>query len=239
MRIGKTKWLLFFNYISNRCYYLNEASYGIANTMGVKRIYNDIFRELDTNRILLNTISGIDDFKYTLRFVDENDRDLEASNDISVMLPGDTLGQQAFYNIIENIIRNEAKHGVKNDEMVNFIVRISNSKNKNIENINKYLKIEIYSDPSIDIEELKELLDKIKGKIDTLAFDKNYNLRSHSLGLLEMKVSAAFLRQIDLAYIDKIEWANILIPIKVKEKHLGYEFYVRKPEKYVFVFKRR
>lgn len=226
-----------FNYISNRCYYLNEASYGIANTMGVKRIYNDIFRELDTNRILLNTISGIDDFKYTLRFVDENDRDLEASNDISVMLPGDTLGQQAFYNIIENIIRNEAKHGVKNDEMVNFIVRISNSKNKNIENINKYLKIEIYSDPSIDIEELKELLDKIKGKIDTLAFDKNYNLRSHSLGLLEMKVSAAFLRQIDLAYIDKIEWANILIPIKVKEKHLGYEFYVRKPEKYVFVFK--
>lgn len=226
-----------FNYISNRCYYLNEASYGIANAMGVKRIYNDIFRELDTNRILLNTISGIDDFKYTLRFVDENDRDLEASNDISVMLPGDTLGQQAFYNIIENIIRNEAKHGVKNDEMVNFIVRISNAKNKNIENINKYLKIEIYSDTSIDIEELKELLDKIKGKIDTLAFDKNYNLRSHSLGLLEMKVSAAFLRQIDLAYIDKIEWANILIPIKVKEKHLGYEFYVRKPEKYVFVFK--
>lgn len=226
-----------FNYISNRCYYLNEASYGIANAMGVKRIYNDIFRELDTNRILLNTISGIDDFKYTLRFVDENDRDLEASNDISVMLPGDTLGQQAFYNIIENIIRNEAKHGVKNDEMVNFIVRISNAKNKNIENINKYLKIEIYSDTSIDIEELKELLDKIKGKIDTLAFDKNYNLRSHSLGLLEMKVSAAFLRQIDLAYIDKIEWANILIPIKVKEKYLGYEFYVKKPEKYVFVFK--
>ena len=70
-----------------------------------------------------------------------------------------------------------------------------------------------------------------------MAFDKNYNLRSHSLGLLEMKVSAAFLRQIDLAYIDKIERANILIPIKVKEKHLGYEFYVKKPEKYVFVFK--
>ena len=226
-----------FNYISNRCYYLNEASYGIANTMGVKRIYNDIFRELDTNRILLNTISGIDDFKYTLRFVDENDRDLEASNDISIMLPGDTLGQQAFYNIIENIIRNEAKHGIKNNKNVNFIIKISTSKEEDIKDINKYLKIEIYSDTNIDIKDLKKLLDKIKEKIDALAFDKNYNLRSHSLGLLEMKVSAAFLRQIDLAYIDKIERANILIPIKVKEKHLGYEFYVRKPEKYVFVFK--
>lgn len=224
-----------FNYISNRCYYLNEASYGIANTMGVKRIYNDIFRELDTNRILLNTISGINDFKYTLRFVDENDRDLEASNDISIMLPGDMLGQQAFYNIIENIIRNEAKHGIKNDEMVNFIVKISTSKEEDIKDINKYLKIEIYSDTNIDIKDLKKLLDKIKEKIDALAFDENYNLRSHSLGLLEMKVSAAFLRQIDLAYIDKKEWGDILTPIMVKEKHLGYKFYVRKPEKYIFI----
>ena len=61
-------------------------------------------------------------------------------------------------------------------------------------------------------------------------------MRSHSLGLLEMKASAAFLRQIDIVEIDS-EFDLPLLTACEYKGCLGYEFYVKKPEKYVFVFK--
>ena len=55
------------------------------------------------------------------------------------MLPGDTLGQQAFYNIIENIIRNTAKHNSiqKVNQCVHFIIKFS-------EHSRIYYKVEIF-----------------------------------------------------------------------------------------------
>lgn len=231
---------LILSYIADRSYYLNEATYGVANTLGMKRFYNDIFRGLDLNRILLNNISGIDNYKYKLNFVDERDEVLSEDNDISVMLPGDTLGQQAFYNIIENIIRNEAKHGGTKQGTVNFYIKVSDIKNDDFYNEKEkreYLKITIYSDATkISIGDMVS----IQRKIDSLVFDRKYKLRSHSLGLLEMKVSTAFLRQRELTSIDdkrNIPQSLPLLSACVLNGYLGYEFYVRKPEKYVFVFK--
>lgn len=231
---------LILSYIADRSYYLNEATYGVANTLGMKRFYNDIFRELDLNRILLNNISGIDNYKYKLNFVDERDEVLSEDNDISVMLPGDTLGQQAFYNIIENIIRNEAKHGGTKQGTVNFYIKISDIKNDDFYNEKEkkeYLKITIYSDATkISIGDMVS----IQRKIDSLVFDRKYKLRSHSLGLLEMKVSTAFLRQRELAYIDdkrNIPQSLPLLSACGVNGYLGYEFYVKKPEKYLFIYK--
>lgn len=231
---------LILSYIADRSYYLNEATYGVANTLGMKRFYNDIFRELDLNRILLNNISGIDNYKYKLNFVDERDEVLSEDNDISVMLPGDTLGQQAFYNIIENIIRNEAKHGGTKQGTVNFYIKVSDIKNDDFYNEKEkreYLKITIYSDATkISIGDMVS----IQRKIDSLVFDRKYKLRSHSLGLLEMKVSTAFLRQRELTSIDdkrNIPQSLPLLNACGVNGCLGYEFYVKKPEKYVFVFK--
>jgi hypothetical protein len=229
---------LILSYIADRSYYLNEATYGVANTLGMKRFYNDIFRELDLNRILLNNISGIDNYKYKLNFVDERDEVLNEDNDISVMLPGDTLGQQAFYNIIENIIRNEAKHGGTKQGTVNFYIKISDIKNDDFYNEKEkkeYLKITIYSDATkISIGDMVS----IQRKIDSLVFDRKYKLRSHSLGLLEMKVSTAFLRQRELTSIDdkrNIPQSLPLLSACGVNGCLGYEFYVKKPEKYIFV----
>lgn len=261
---------IFFRYISNRCFYLNEAVYGITNTVAEKRVYGELFKQLDENRILLNYISGIDNFKYQIHFIKETEKGYEIfneKNDISIMLPGGTIGEQAFYNIIENIIRNTAKHNVIGmQDCVHFVVKFSNSKS-----LKKYYEVEIFD--SIAQKESYRLIDRLNRMLLKSAFNMNNNqLRSYGLGQLEMKAAGAFLQQEDIAKIGEFsektlkEYKKIgknVVEIfqehnltflhafttnqvydealqnlrETENRYLGYRFYVRKPEKYVFVFK--
>lgn len=245
----------FLKYLSNRCFYLNESVYGITNTVGEKKVYEELFRELDENRILLNHISGIEHFNYKLHFVREIEKEgvkqyesLTTTNDFSVMLPGDTLGQQAFYNIIENIIRNTAKHNSiqKVNQCVHFIIKFS-------EHSRIYYKVEIFD--SVVLSKNKE--QDLNRMISDPEFDNNeYRLRSYGLGQLEMKAAAAFLRQKDITQLETNEelttgeclpflqafeteltydQAQEQIISKEKEKHLGYSFYLKKTEKYLII----
>ena len=245
----------FLKYLSNRCFYLNESVYGVTNTVGEKKVYEELFRELDENRILLNHISGIEHFNYKLHFVREIEKEgvkqyesLTSTNDFSVMLPGDTLGQQAFYNIIENIIRNTAKHNSiqKVNQSVDFIIKFS-------EYSRIYYKVEIFD--SVVLSKNKE--QDLNTMISDPEFEKNeYRLRSYGLGQLEMKAAAAFLRQKDIAQFETNEElttgeclpflqafetgltydeAQEQIISKEKEKHLGYSFYLKKTEKYLII----
>lgn len=245
----------FLKYLSNRCFYLNESVYGITNTVGEKKVYEELFRELDENRILLNHISGIEHFNYKLHFVREIEKEgvkqyepLTSTNDFSVMLPGDTLGQQAFYNIIENIIRNTAKHNSiqKVNQCVHFIIKFS-------EHSRIYYKVEIFD--SVVLSKNKE--QDLNRMISDPEFEKNeYRLRSYGLGQLEMKAAAAFLRQKDIAQLETNEELTTgeCLPFlkafetgltydedqrqiisKEKEKHLGYSFYLKKTEKYLII----
>ncbi|MDO4729365.1 MAG: hypothetical protein Q4B43_10245 [Bacteroidota bacterium] len=150
-----------FSYVTNRCLYLNEATYDVSNMVGIKRVYGELFKELDVNRILLNHISAIDNFRYKINF-QHNGKKLDDNNDISVSLPADALGAQAFYNIIENIIRNTAKHNnSKTDDVikftVNFIDETLNEKEPFYEE-NKYYRVEIWDDMPIIMDKAK--LDK-------------------------------------------------------------------------------
>lgn len=261
---------IFFRYISNRCFYLNEAVYGITNTVAEKRVYGELFKQLDENRILLNYISGIYNFKYQIHFIKETEKGYEIfneKNDISIMLPGGTIGEQAFYNIIENIIRNTAKHNVIGmQDCVHFVVKFSNSKS-----LKKYYEVEIFD--SIAQKESYRLIDRLNRMLLKSAFNMNNNqLRSYGLRQLEMKAAGAFLQQEDIAKIGEFsektlkEYKKIgknVVEIfqehnltflhafttnqvydealqnlrETENRYLGYRFYVRKPEKYVFVFK--
>lgn len=194
---------IFFRYISNRCFYLNEAVYGITNMVAEKRVYGELFKQLDENRILLNYISGIDNFKYQIHFIKETEKGYEIfneKNDISIMLPGGTIGEQAFYNIIENIIRNTAKHNVIGmQDCVHFVVKFSNSKS-----LKKYYEVEIFD--SIAQKESYRLIDRLNRMLAHSAFNiGNNQLRSYGLGQLEMKAAGVFLQQKDIAKIGEIQ----------------------------------
>ena len=222
-----------FKYISNRCLYLNEATYGTSSIQGVRKVYTELFRELDENRILLNRISGISNFSYSLEWY-YNNTPLTDTSDLLLMFPGDTLGQQAFYNILENIIRNTAKHNTNYHQHVSFTIHFTDPQSTLPASAHpeKYYQVSI-SD-SIKQKEINPLIKDISKKINGKVINEKQQLRSHSLGILEMKASAAFLRQIDITNIDDPHPLPLLTAANVNGT-LGYQFYIQKPEKYLII----
>ncbi len=169
---------LFNNYVKCRMDYLADVSFGTLLMQTNKYAYEDLFKRLDEVRLLLEHISGLSDFKYKIEFrkngkrfraskVDDNDTEA-AEDDLLVAIPNDILGTQAFYNILENIIRNTAKHSSLKPDItiftINFIDRLpsneemdfcqcENSKECNcgkptpteIQNIlNEFVAVEVY-----------------------------------------------------------------------------------------------
>ena len=236
--------LSYFNqYLKSRMDYLSEVTFGTPNMLTTKYMYSDVFKELDRERILLNYISGIQGFKYTF-CLKRNGTVLSNENDIAIAFPSDVLGNQAFYNIIENVIRNTAKHACNNkQEVVTFTIEFTD-----IEDFpeTEYYCVEI--DNGIEESDIDELVKKQNIRINASVLDKDNNLRSHSLGLLEMKASAAFLRQVDIAKVDSYEYHfddkdeftnkhDNLILLKAINKNgaLGYRFLLQKPKEFLFV----
>lgn len=234
--------LTYFNqYLKSRMDYLSEVTFGIPNMLTTKYMYSDVFKELDRERILLNYISGIPGFKYTF-CLKRNGEALTEENDIAIAFPSDVLGNQAFYNIIENVIRNTAKHAFNcNQEVNTFTIEFND-----VEDFPEYYSVEI--DNGIVEASIDDLVKKQNERINTSVLDKENNLRSHSLGLLEMKASAAFLRQVDIAKVDSYEYHfddkdeftnkhDNLILLKAINKigTLGYRFLLQKPAEFLFV----
>jgi hypothetical protein len=253
--------LAYFNqYLKSRMDYLSEVTFGISNILTTKKIYNDVFIEFDRVRLLLNHISGISDFEFEFAFIYTNRLNetqiINSTNPILVALPSDVLGCQAFYNIIENIIRNTAKHGENNEKKITFTIHIkdinilSHSKETLPNEIQQYYAVEI--DDGIKLPNLiiNDLVEKQNNRLNESVLDKDTKkLRNHSLGLLEMEASAAFLRQIELHEIESEVYQisldesfynddkklNIIKAFKTKENALGYRFFIRKPQEFLFI----
>lgn len=112
---------IFNNYVKCRMDYLADISFGTPLMQTNKYAFGELFKDLDKVRLLLEFISGLSDFKYEIRFT-KNGEPLTTDNDLLVAIPNDILGTQAFYNILENIIRNTAKHSSTKPDITTFTV---------------------------------------------------------------------------------------------------------------------
>ena len=264
--------LAYFNqYQKSRMDYLSEVTFGVPNLLMTRMVYGDLFMSFDRVRLLLNYISGISGFEYCFDF-QYNGEKLNKVDDIGVAFPGDELGFQAFTNILENLVRNTAKHANNKDNKtvvfhVCFWDLVDNEKHscKDLEDVmgvDDLYCVEI--DNGIEEDGIDEIVNGEKnekgqiikkGQIDRLndsVLDQENKLRDHSLGLLEMEASAAFLRCIDLPeiesddyYVDKNDLyyherngkkrLNILKAFKTDRNTLGYRFFVQKPKEFLFV----
>ena len=123
---------IFNNYVKCRMDYLADISFGTPLMQTNKYAYGELFTELDKVRLLLEHISGLSDFKYKIEFrkngkrfkaskIDDDDKEA-SEDDLLVAIPNDILGTQAFYNILENIIRNTAKHSSLKPDITIFTV---------------------------------------------------------------------------------------------------------------------
>ena len=239
--------VLFNKYLKNRMDYLSEVTFGVPNVVVAKSVYGEVFKGLDNVRILLNHISGITDFKFGFSLM-HNGVSL-CEGDIMAAFPGDVLGSQAFYNIIENIIRNTAKHANKKDHApVMFNINFIDEKD-----FPDYYCVEI--DNGIKELSIEHLVQTQNGMIDGNILDLNYNLRTYGLGIVEMKTSCAFLRQLNLSAVDSSKYSTdwsynrndnsddlsnhygnlILLKAINKNGALGYRFFMQKPKEFLLV----
>lgn len=143
---------------------------------------------------------------------------IEFSNnqtDIEVSLPG-TLGKHALYSILENFIRNSAKHG--GNAKINgleIILLLSDEKDDTI-------TVTLTDNCSVVSEEkIKEFNDSIQTEI----------LKRKDLGLIDMKVNACLLAGMEL----NDENCKKALTAELHEGKLAYKFKISKPKKAVFI----
>jgi hypothetical protein len=283
--------LAYFNqYLKSRMDYLSEVTFGISNMLTTKKIYSDVFLELDRVRLLLNNISGISNFEYTIKFKyksENNEYELSSTKDIYAAFPSDVIGCQAFYNIIENVIRNTAKYANKPLEETTFTIIIKDIPDKETnlsDDYQQYYCFEIDDGISIDgirdrnielseqakiefidtsnprwkstlsrdekcyteVQEIDWMVTMQNFRLSLSILNTKYKLRNHSLGLLEMEASASFLRQKDITefsskiyndncYANKDKGLNIIKAFKTENNALGYRFFIKKPQEFLFV----
>jgi len=116
--------LSLLNYIKVRMDYIADITTGTPTIENTKSFRAEIIDSFLKNNLLLHTISGIDKFNYSIELFYKGDK-LSANEDIHLAIPNDVLGFHAFYVILENLIRNTAKHGVINKgEPVVFQLKI-------------------------------------------------------------------------------------------------------------------
>lgn len=143
---------------------------------------------------------------------------IEFSNnqkDIEVSLPG-TLGKHALYSILENFIRNSAKHGGNaKTNGLEIILLLSDEKDDSI-------TVTLTDNCSVVSEEkIKEFNDSIQTEI----------LKRKDLGLIDMKVNACLLAGMEL----NDENCKKALTAELHEGKLAYKFKIAKPKKAVFI----
>ncbi|MGB8510188.1 MAG: hypothetical protein WCD76_17545 [Pyrinomonadaceae bacterium] len=137
--------------------------------------------------------------------------------DIEVSLPG-TLGKHALYSILENFIRNSAKHGhrEKDNELVVYI-ELSNLDNPD------HITVKI-TDNCSRIDDPR----KIEGFNESIATPI---LERRDLGFIDMKVNACLMEGKELSD----ENCSKALKAGTKGGILFYEFRIARPKKAVFI----
>ncbi|MCR4848501.1 MAG: leucine-rich repeat domain-containing protein [Bacteroidales bacterium] len=229
----------FIQYQNNRQNYLSEITFEATVAITTKRFFGDVMKELDRERVLLNHIAGISEFSYGF-ILKYNGVKMDDKNDLSVALP-DVLGCQALFNILENIIRNTAKHSAHGSDKVEFTLEFAE-----IPDHPEYYCLEI--DNGIREKDIDQLVYKQNTILNDSVLNDNYKLRDYGLGLLEMTVAAAFLRQIEISRINSYEYhfeaddglcnkykRLILLRAFNKNGALGYRLFLQKPKEFLFI----
>lgn len=262
----------YFNaYLKNRLDLLAAVgTSGETVMLNNKLFFQALFKNFERNQILLEHISGKgDDFLYRFNLtlndkpagqINEKGK-FEINKDIEVAIPNDLLGDQALYLLLENIIRNTAKHGnYVSDKEVVFTINLCDCHKEE----NFYI-IEVSDDNCLeerfrdekksrkDDKKFKGITDIIKetnARIDKDILQDDFNIREGGWGTIEMKIACCYLSGLPLRNIDndayRTDTVNNKLPIieafdkevkvdEITKNHLAYRFYIQKPKSVLVV----
>jgi len=153
-------------------------------------------------------------------------------NDFQLAIPGGIVGLHAFYTILENIIRNAAKHNWEKDSPGNpgnleITIEFDNNHEK------EFVEFRIYDNVSLN----QMLPGKMNEIFSTDFIDDSGKLNNKNWGLGEMRISAGYLNQKTYQEIGthKIKDDTTFIKADDKAERLVYEFSIPKPKELVVI----
>ncbi|MDP8218643.1 MAG: hypothetical protein P9M03_07955, partial [Candidatus Theseobacter exili] len=199
---------LFLNYIQGRMDYVALAG-TIEPVYGQGLKIKDLIDEFKRNKFLLDGIAASEDVK-TIEIKPKNDKN---SFNGLVTIPFGEIGKHAFFSILENIIRNSAKHSrdnIKNGELILYYSAKKNNNNGSID-LKIYDELETWEDARKAMHLPKERDKPNTGEtaeptvgppnedtelsaIESPLIDDKGSLVHAYMGIKEIKISAAFLR---------------------------------------------
>ncbi len=206
----------FNTYLKSRMDFIGDVGTSVqASLMNTSNLFDEVFAFFEKNLILLREISGKEDeFQYGFSLIYNG---LKNKTGPQVAMPNGLLGQQAFYIILENIIRNTAKHEAPK-EKVNFHIAVDSC---NEEEKRGFYQVEIFSDIIKSEEDLKNLICKRNLSINLSVLGPDNTVRSGGWGTIEMKLAAAYLCGVNLLNIDNKKYQAPLIREDCKEEKDG------------------
>ena len=146
--------------------------------------------------------------------------------DIWISVVGGVTGRQAFYVMLENIIRNAAKHSYSGTGDLEIHINIKAEENE--------YRIEIWDNVS---KADKDLLTKIKKTIEHAIITEIGEVQKGNWGIAEMKISAAYLQKFDYKLLGQGGENNekIISAETPNDGYLKYIFHIPRPKEVVIV----
>lgn len=236
----RDEWIAYYNnYLRERMDFLADITTAVPAFEAKTHLVGDLLTGYANNVLLATTIAGDEKFDY--QWV----TDLGDAEDLLVSIPADVLGRHAFYIILENIVRNSAKHGQHGFHTVDYTVKV-----EPIETHPGYLKVTILDNhPSRTTDEARQRAAEANGNINATVLGDDGRVRSNAWGMLEMKACAAYLRRVALEDLDEAKYRARMLPPGSNElpqlsktdepplleavsegNRLGYTFYLQRPK---------
>ena len=244
------------SYIRNRMDFISDVSSRRPSSLSTWNIRGNVMKAFDRTRLLLNHISGlegqfcfridvqnhvakVDEQKYEGKPAEELEmaRRNAISSDLEVGIPNNIIGWHALYNIIENVIRNVAKHG--GATLPENVFTLSFSETELDPGLYEVL---LYHNRQFSAEEAERIASVINAKLEAPVL-VGAELRAGDLGIVEMEASAAVLRQLEglsaVSHDHGVEPPLLeAVPVpcgKEGESYWGYRFYMLRPRDVFFV----
>lgn len=158
----------------------------------------------------------------------------KVSEDFLIAIPGGTIGSHAFYDILENTMRNSAKYGCsKQQSNMDVHIQLDERENFYIVTIWDNLSPAEKNENGTKID----LVRSMNGKLKERLIDEGGQIVAESRGIHEMKECARILTvpyEEELHYQERDKQGQ---PLHIKampqeqdgQKYLAYQFYLQKP----------
>lgn len=248
----RREWLATYNnYLRERMDLLADITTAVPAFEMPKQLVADLLEGYSRNVLLATTIAGTGGrFRYCWQPAGL----IGEGKDVNVAIPSDILGAHAFYLILENIVRNSAKHGGHSEEVV-FTVSVTEPTEPEWKK--KGLLCVQITESRTDLKKNTSLVRERNASINAPVLDdKTRRVRDKGWGTLEMKAACAYLRRIALEELDEKKYQAPVPTEKneekeakkdpegdeppllraiggfdeTKQKGFGYEFYLMRPK---------